>query len=429
MIIFALGATVLVVTALFFILPTLLRDTDGNSSEIRSNDVNLRVLRDQLHELDADLAAGTLHATTYASARQELERRVAEDVKPFSAGTGNTLRQNRTAILIGLGIPALAMCLYFLVGTPAGLDPAKVAAVDDKSHEVTDAQIIDMVGKLAERLKSRPDDVEGWHMLARAYSTMGRFDDAVNTYSHLVSIAPGSADFFADYADVLAMKLNRTLQGEPEKLIRRALLIDPDNIKALALAGSADFEKHDYHGAITIWKKILLLTPPDSAMTHSVITSIGEAQKLAGDAVTPPQALLPAVPSVAASPSVTQTNSAGSQAVVAKIAVYVELDPALRGKVADSDAVFIFARAAEGPKFPLAVLRRQVKDLPARFVLDDTMSVMDGAKLSAYPRLIVGARVSKSGNATPQAGDLEGLSSAVALDTQGLKISINTVRN
>lgn len=401
---FSLVAALLVALALYFILPTLLRKEAVMNPHALRDEVNLTVLRDQLRELDADLAAGTIDAPGYKSSRQELERRVAEDVQPGVASSGSTTDKRWTAVVVGLTVPVVAIALYFLLGSPGGLDSTQVTAPKDQTHAVTEEQIVNMVAGLAQRLKNNPDDVEGWSMLARSYNALGRFGEAADAYARLVKLVPGNADLLADYADTLAMSRNKSLQGEPEKLIAGALVADPKNIKALALSGSAAFERRDYLAAVTQWKKILVLVPPESDIARSTLNSIGEAQGLAGE------------PATAQAPA------------AAEVAGIVELDAALRAKVADTDTVFIFARAAEGPRFPLAVLRKQVKDLPASFVLDDSMSMVPNARLSGFPMVIVGARISKSGSATPSAGDFEGVTEPVRPGTKGLKIHISSQR-
>ena len=306
-----------------------------------------------------------------------------------------------------------------LLGSPAGLDPAQVVAPKSQAHEVTEDQIATMVAELAQRLKSSPDDVEGWGMLARSYYALGRFGEAADAYSHLLKLVPDNADLLADYAYTLGMSLNNSLQGEPEKIIARALAADPKHIKALALSGSAAFERRDYQAAVTQWKKILVLVPAESEIARSTTGSISEAQALAGGpATTPAPATAASTASMATAPIAAATEVAGT----------VELDAALRSKVADTDTVFIFARAAQGPPFPLAVLRKQVKDLPTSFVLDDSMSMVPSAKLSGFPMVVVGARISMSGSATPGSGDFEGVSEPVRPGAKGLKIRIDSQR-
>jgi cytochrome c-type biogenesis protein CcmH len=420
---FSITACLMLAAALFFILPTLLRTERRGQASARRDELNLEVLRDQFRELDADLASGTLEASAYDSARQELERRVAEDVLPSAQAVGPNTSMRTPAVVIGLAVSILSASLYLYLGTPSALDPVKLAAAESAGHPVTADQIGSMTVKLAERLKEKPDDAEGWNMLARSYGAIGRFAEAADAYAHLVKLIPDNADVLADYADALGMSLNKSLLGEPEKIALRAVAVDPNNIKALALAGSAAFERRDYPGAIVHWKKILTIVPPDSEASKQVASNVAEAQSLMGG-----KPAEQAPPAVVASAASTAPASSGS-AAASQVAGTVELDPALRSQAADSDTVFIFVRAAEGSRAPLVVLRKQVKDLPTSFVMDDSMSMTTSAKLSSFPIVVVGARVSKSGNAVPAPGDLEGLTEPVKLGKKDLKIRISSRRS
>lgn len=341
---------------------------------------------------------------------------MAEDVQPAPLA-GAAFDKRGSAGALALAVPTIAVSLYLLLGAPAGLDPALVKP-QDPAHALTEEQIAGMVGGLAERLKGKPEDIEGWSMLARSYNALGRFAESSDAYARLVKLVPDDADLLADYADTLAMARNKSLQGEPEQLVARALAIDPKQVKALALSGSAAFERRDYRAAIAQWRKLMLVVPADSDMARSTASGISEAQGLAGD---PPDV---AAPVAAAAAPVAAGAAPVAAANGAQVAGSVELDPSLRAKVAATDTVFIFARAVNGPRFPLAALRKQVKDLPLRFVLDDSMSMMPDVKLSGFPMVVVGARISKNGSATPAAGDFEGLTAAVRPGTAGLKIVI-----
>jgi cytochrome c-type biogenesis protein CcmH len=412
MTVFLIGAALMLAAALAFLLPPLLRKEQA-VDHVQRDQLNLAVLRDQLRELEADREAGLIEQGAYESARHELERRVAEEVLPQEAVANATGSGKRwVAGAVGVAVPIIAISTYMLIGSPEAMDPAQqqvAAAHQQNSHEVTQEQIEGMVASLAARLKNEPDNIEGWHMLARSYNAIGRFKDAADAYAKLVQLVPNDSNLLADYADTLAMALGRTLVGEPEKLAAKAVQIDPQNIKAIALWGSAAYERKDYAAAAERWQKILPLVPADSDVARSISGSIAEAQQLGG--IAPTAQVKPAAPAAAA---------AG-----AKVTGTVDIDPALRAQVADTDTVFIFARAAEGPRFPLAVLRKQVKDLPTSFELDDSMSMMPEAKLSSVPMVVVGARVSKNGSATPAPGDLEGVTAPVAPGAANLKITIN----
>lgn len=418
MIAFPIVAALMLALALSFVLPTLLRKQLGTTEHVQRDALNLDVLRDQLRELDADRSSGVIDEAGYASSRQELERRVAEDVRPAARAAATIAGKPWFVIALGVLIPVLAVGMYLLLGNRAGLDPAR-AVVADSGQTVTPEQINGMVEGLAKKLKDNPDNVEGWSMLARSYIALGRFGEAADAYAQLLKRVPPNADLLADYADALGMAMNKSLQGEPENLIERALALDPKNIKALALSGGAKFERHDYAAAITQWKKILALAPPDSEMARTVTGSIEEAQSLIG-APNAPAASGSVEMAAAAAPAPAASTEP------AAVSGTVELDASLRSQVVDSDTVFIFARAVNGPRFPLAVLQKHVRDLPVSFVLDDSMSMMPNAKLSGFQMVVVGARISKSGSATPGVGDLEGLTEPVRPGAKELKIKIDS---
>jgi cytochrome c-type biogenesis protein CcmH len=372
-------------------LALLLRPSRRKSAADRQT-LNVSVYRDQLRELEADRAAGTIAAPDYERARSELERRLLEDASqpaPSPAAPGG-----RKAILAAaLAVPLLAVAVYIAVGTPSAVVPQ-------------DKQIEDMVERLAAKMRSRPEDVEGWKMLGRSYSVLGRFRDAVEAYAQAAKRAPRDAQLLTDFADALAMAQGQKLAGEPEQLVLRALEIEPDNLKALALAGTAAFERKDYAAAASLWERMLPRVPPDSEDARTIQSNINEARSLAGQA-----------------PLARKAIPEGSA-----LKGTVSLAPALAGKASPEDTVFIFARAEKGPPMPLAVLRKRVRDLPAQFSLDDSMAMAPQLRLSSQPKVVVGARISKSGSATPQAGDLEGLSRPVSNDASGVTVTIDKVR-
>ncbi|MEI8010344.1 MAG: c-type cytochrome biogenesis protein CcmI [Candidatus Nitrotoga sp.] len=410
MIVFWLVAGALVMIAILaLVLPLLGRG--GSSKPVVGSEVNLSVYRDQLRELEADRAAGTLDDIQYQNARTDLEARVLEDssVTEDSSKLAASAKWSRTSIVAAVTmVPLLAVSLYFLLGTPAGLESKIPTASVDEAHPATPEQFEAMVTWLAERLKAEPDNADGWVMLARSYVALNRYQDASIAYSRAVALQPNNAFVLADYADILAM-LKQTLQGEPEKMIQRALQVDPVNLKALSLAGSAAFERKDYQGAISSWQKILGLIPADSPVVASIKGSIAEARGLAAH---------PSAGSVA-------STAAPSKAVGGSVGGTISLDPALKTQVAETDTVFVFARAVEGGrKPPLAVLRKTVKDLPLVFTLDDSMAMVPGLNLSSEAKVIVGARISKSGKIVANSGDLEGLSKPVNNNQKGVVIVI-----
>ena len=390
------------VAALAFVLPALLA-RGGRAGSPAGDAANIAIYRDQLRELDADLAAGTLLREQHDEARREIEGRMLDDVRAESPTAPAAGPGRGSALAVGIALPLVAALLYFAVGNPGALAPVPAGG----EHEVTVQQIEGMVERLAARLKESPEDVKGWTMLGRSYAVLDRFPEAVAAYENAIKRSAPDAQLLADYADALAMSQGRTLMGAPEKIIAQALQLDPDNVKALALAGTVAFQKKDFKGAIAHWERILKVVPPDSDMAESTRDSIADAQKLAGFSARPE-------PAQKAAPA------------AAAVSGTVSLAPALAGKASPDDTVFIFARPAEGSRMPLAVMRKRVRDLPTAFKLDDSMAMTPAAKLSGHERVVVGARISKSGNPAVQPGDLEGLSAPVKPGAAGIAVLIAT---
>ncbi len=427
MTVFLIIAALMTATALAFILPTLLGKHNSSDARTERGHVNLSVLRDQLRELDRDLVSGTIDTHAYDSARRELEQRVAEDVKPTPSAHQPTSGGLAQAITLGVAVMLGATGLYAYLGKPAGLDPAQMTATNEASPKVDPKDANAAIEQLAQRLKAQPENTEGWTMLARSLNAMGRFADASRAYRNLTLLVPDDAQLLTEYAGSAAMAQGASLQGEPERILARALAAEPSNTKALSLSGSAAFERGDYDAAITRWKKVLALAPADSEIAQVANDNIQEALAAAAAGNQPTLAKAP-VASQAISQPATEKSSVTATSQATQVAGTVELDPALRSEVNDTDTVFVFARAPDGPRFPLAVLRKQVKDLPFSFVLDDSMSMTPDARLSGFNSLVLVARISKSGNATPGVGDLEGSASPVQAGAKDVKISISSRR-
>ena len=432
---FLIVVVLMVAAALGWILVPLLRPVTRRA--IGREASNVAILRDQLAELDADLAAGTTTREQYDEARRELERRVLEESKAAQSSPPIPSPSAAwTAALVGSAIPLVALGLYATIGNVESLLPGakRDVAASGPSHEVTREQVEDMAAKLAAKLEKDPDNVDGWVMLARTYYALRRNADANKAFERAAALRPDDAGLLADYADALA-STQGSIAGQPLALVERALKVDPTHWKALALAGTAAFDRKDYKQAVAYWEKMKATVPSGSPIAASIENSIAEARALGGmsDAPAPPLAASNAGPakSPAAVKPVDPVAQSGATAAKAPagtsgaIVGTVTLSPALQGKVAPADTVYIFARAAEGPRMPLAILRKQVKDLPVTFALDDSMAMSPNFALSNFPSVVVGARVSKSGNASPQSGDLEGVSPTVKVGMSGVSVVID----
>lgn len=446
--VFVAIAVAMTAIALAWVLLPLLRSRpriDNNS--VRA--ANLSILGDQRAELERDLANGTISPAQHAHARTELERRVLEEPGEDAAapraetGAGTAARRAVArgglsgALSVGVLIPLGALGLYLWLGEPAGLQPQLRA---QSAEHVTPDQVDEMVARLAERLAKNPDDPRGWMMLARSYLVMQRMPEAAAAYAKAAEKITDDASLYADYADALAMAQGRNLEGKPLELVDRALKIDPNQPKALAMAGTAALYRKDFAGALRYWEKLLPLLPPESDMAKSIASGIAEARELGGikapamsAGAMKPAEPLPPKSAVQAETKPAAQPAAQSPAGVtgASISGRVTLSPAVAAKAGPQDILFILARAVNGPRIPLAVLRKKVADLPVEFVLDDTQAMSPELKLSGFAEVVVSARVSKSGNAIAQSGDLQGASAALKLDpktgARGVVVVIDSV--
>ncbi len=324
------------------------------------------------------------------------------------------LMGSRAPVIIGgIAISLFALALYF-----AWTKPDTSATPQSAQNAPLAPEHVEMIKALSARLEQNPNDGKGWAMLARSYAVMGRYNEALLAYEKAANLIKTDPVLLVDYADVLALVNGKNLQGKPLELIQSALVIDPTNIKGLNLIGTAAFQAGDYTHAVGYWEKLLQLLPPDSPNAKQINTSIANAraQEMGkGEAGKRPPQPLPAQ-------GEEQPATSGAQ-----ISGVVSLNPALAGKVSPTDTVFVFAKAVSGPPMPLAVIRAQVKDLPQKFILNDSMAMMPAMKLSNFKEVMISAKISKSGNATPQSGDLRGEVASVKVGTDNVQLVIDKI--
>ena len=290
MILFWVICAVLILIALAFVLPPALQRSEESALETEDErkQANITVYRDQLSELESDLRNGIVSEEQYAQDRDEIERRLLEDTASVGSSKiqGAPVSARSTAYLLGIGLPLVAIIFYLKVGEPDWIgNPATAsappAATSSAPPQRSQEQIEANVARLAKRLESNPNDAQGWTMLARSYSSMEKFGEAANAYAKVTELTPNDADLWAEYAFATAMAGGKSLEGKPRELINRALKVDPENAKALQLAGSAAFQAKDYKKAIDYWQRVLKQVPPNSEVSETITERINEAKTLA----------------------------------------------------------------------------------------------------------------------------------------------------
>ena len=417
MTIFALGAALLVVFTLIFLLWPFRRRPAG--PDFSRQQLNAAIYRDQFVELDRDRTQGILSQADYDQAKAELQRRLLEDSQADAGATAATAPTGRaTPIALAIVLPLCAVLLYLLLGNPAALNPLA------QQKRFTQGDIENMVSGLAAKLEKEPENYKGWVMLARSYKSMGRFPEALRAYERTGPLLETSADLLVDYADALAASAGG-FNDKVNTLIDKALKLDPSNAQALWMRGTAAFETSQYAKAVADWEKLLALLEPGSEDARTVEANIDEARQKGG------------LGKATAKVSAGETASAGSAAnrgtapaAVANAFVKgrVELDAALAGKVPADAMLMVVARPNDGSRMPVAVVRVPAAQLPYPFTLDDSLAMSPDRKLSQFPELLVEARVSKTGQAIPQPGDLFGPAATVKVGTQNVRLKINQVR-
>jgi cytochrome c-type biogenesis protein CcmH len=405
---FILFAGLLLAGALLLILPPLLGVGARRRREAaRQSTMALTVLREQLVELDAELATGQIDAASHAKSREELERRALEEGEAAAeAAEAADVRPSRSwAIGMALTVPALAVAGYLMIGEPDALDPKNI----EGQQGFTQEQVEEMVGTLVKRLEQEPDNAEGWSMLARTYLVLQDYPKAAAAYERLDKLMPNDPDVLSDWADVTAA-IRGTVVGDAEALVLRALEAAPKHPKALALAGTAAYQRDDFAAAAALWERILAQIPPGDDVARGVRASINEARAKAG--------MAPLADNEGSAPPVVSSPLT--------VSGRLEVDAALGAQVAAEDTVFVFVRGeAGGP--PLAALRFTGSALPLDFSFDGATLMMGEAPVPE--RVVVAARVAMGGYATARAGDLEGASAPVAADASGVQVVIDRVRD
>ena len=417
MITFYTLAALMLLAGLFVVLRPLAGKARFHHIEV--SEVNLQLYQQQLAELHADLENDVLSQEQFEAARHDLEQKLLADIPEQDQKDTYMVKPSRAAIIsVLIGVSGLAIGLYAYLGDPRAVTEVTGTRVAANPHQGTTGtaanpnapSVAEMVTKLEERLQQEPDNAEGWMLLARAYMHLQEFAKAEKAFEKLVTLVKPDADILANYADVVAVNQKGRLDGKPMNLIEQALKLNPDHPKALWLAGTYYYDQKNYAQATKVWKHLRTLLPAGSEDAHMLSTSIADAQRKMGIEPEPE----PVQQAQAPSPQIAQPGQA-STASAASITGEVRISPDLVSQVSPDDTVFVFARAVSGPRMPLAVVRKQVRDLPFSFTLDDSMAMMPQMKLSNFPQVSVSARISRSGNAMPQAGDL--VSEAIVADT------------
>ena len=392
---FVISALLLLILVLVLLLRPLFFPAKESATSRRQ--MNAAIYREELDKLEADRVAGTVDSHNYEQTHAEMRQRLFQDTDEADdlAVLGSP---KKTIIGICLFVAILSAGFYFYLG-----DAAQIA---QKSTEkpMTQESVEKMVEEFAAKMDKEPDNLKGWAMLARSYRILGRNAEAANAYARAGAFVDSDPQLLADYADVLAANANGNFAGKPQQLINKALAQDPNNLLALWLSGTAAFNAQNYKAAVQSWEKLAKQLPAESDEARAIAASIAEARSKGG--------LAPA-----SAPVISDQGVSGQ----------VEIAPELKSKIKAGDVLMVIARKP-GERMPVAVLKTPVTAFPINFVLNDALAMSPNALISQMPEVSVEVRISKTGMAMPEAGDLISLSQTIKVGTTNARLIIEQIR-
>ena len=392
---FVISALLLLILVLVLLLRPLFFPAKESATSRRQ--MNAAIYREELDKLEADRLAGTVDSYSYEQTHAEMRQRLFQDTDEADdfAVLGSP---KKTIIGICLFVVILSAGFYFYLG-----DAAQIA---QKSTErpMTQESVEKMVDEFAAKMDKEPDNLKGWAMLARSYRILGRNAEAANAYARAGSFIDSDPQLLADYADVLAANANGNFAGKPQQLINKALAQDPNNLLALWLSGTAAFNVQNYKAAVQSWEKLAKQLPGESDEARAIAASIAEARSKGGLAS-------------ASAPAISNQGVSGQ----------VDISPELKPKIKAGDVLMVIARKP-GERMPVAVLKTPVTAFPISFVLNDALAMSPNALISQIPEVSVEVRISKTGMAMPEAGDLISTPQTIKVGTTNARLIIGQIR-
>lgn len=439
----------MLLAALAFVVVPLVRQAAA-LEPVSDAGSNVAIYKSQRRELDEELARGAISDAEHQEALGELSTRVVDEVPEQQMLSNDTAAPAKPLWwlvgVVAITIPLSAVLLYSVLGAPRAIEAAASASPSSNSQAgaaagaptqapgkngeeppMSDKQILAMVDTLSQKMQQNPNDPRGWILLARSQNALGRYAEASAAFERAVALTPNDAQLLADFADSAVMTQQGRFEGKPYALIKQSLKLDPNGMKALALAGTAELRMGNRAASLVHWEKLQTLVPKDSADAREVESIIAEVKATKIDAPSAAAAAPAAKPPPAQVSNAVAENAPKSGA---KVTGKVVVAPDVMSKLAPGDTLFVFARAKEGPRMPLAVMRvpaPKPNAFPLPFELNDTMAMAPGLNLSSFTEVVIEARISKSGNAQLQSGDLSGVTGVIKPGASGVTVTIGKV--
>ena len=390
----------LILLALLFILPPLWRQRPIATAAI--DERNIAIAKHRLAELTEQLQAGALNQAQYDEQRAELEQVLSDDLDIQKQGVASSSQGRWLAYTLLIAIPVLGGSLYAITGNYKAISPTPEMLGTNQAAIPNQETINKMVNGLAEKMKTDPNNAEGWLMLGKSYKYLKQYAKSVDAFEKAYKLSGDKPDVMLQYADALSFANDQQVTGKAAELVFKALALEPNNPNALWLAGMAKAQAGEFMAAKKLWTQLATTLPEGSEAlqeTKELLATID--RKISEDQGVAPNETV----------KDTNTQKPGDNvpATAVAIDVKVSLAPELQNQTSPSDTVFIYAQASSGSPMPLAIVRKQVSDLPLSVSLTDSLAMTPTMKLSNFTTVKLLARISKSGNAMKQAGDLIGV--------------------
>jgi len=383
---------------------------------------NLKINDEKIKELDLDLKEGRIDQAYYKSAREELDRELLIDIPTENQQTaalhytGVAKRQPAVALMISIFIPMLVLLLYLDLGMHSASDDSFIASQQPSSQQQQSQgqpteplpSVEEMASKLEAHIEKNGGTVQEWTMLGRAHKHLGRYELAAKAFAVALEKDTNNTQLMIESAEMMALNNNRMFTPEARELVLKAYALEPDNANVLWFAGVAEYQHGNYQQAIDHLMILLPLARGEDEVMKSVISIVAKSrEQLIAEGVEMPELaeMLDVEPVVEVDSSLTASKATAS---ITSLNVTVDISDEVREKFAAGDSVFVYAKAKQGPRMPLAVQRMTLAALPTTVVLDDSMAMVEGMNLSSFDQLVLSARVTKSGSAIAQSGDFIG---------------------
>lgn len=431
MTLFFVLACLLVVAGLAAILPSALRSgrAQGNSTgqEFNQLETNITIAKERRNSLQRALNDGAIDQATYETERADLENALALDLSAEKKHQETSRSGIVAAGLIAVFLPIASGALYLHLGTPKAVDTdimhqQALAAKQQQEQSNTPPALAELLPNLEKKLEANPDDRDGWKLLGKSYLTIGEFSNAKRALLRAYALDKADPDVLAQLAEATAMERDGDLSGKASEFLDDALALDPEHQQSLWLKAIASQQAGNHEDAITRFEALRAGVADNASAQQSIDEMLNQSRQAMAMSVEP------AIGTEQTSDDDTSTSNPANatNTTGATLTITVALADEVIANSKPDEAVFIFARASNGPPMPLAVSRHTVSELPITVVLDDTMAMIPAMTLSKFPSVTVGARVSKSGNAIAQPGDwFVEQNDVVIAETDELNLTIN----